>query len=67
MQARSTTKEIKCGPGCRCKTCSNAVNTAASEASTPQQCTDDVLEIQQELLQDDSLWRVWGKIGRGGR
>ena len=54
-------KAIKCDPGCRCKNCSNAVNTAASTALTPQQCTDDILEIEQELLHDDSLRRKYGK------
>ena len=55
-------KGIKCVPGCRCKNCSNAVNTAASAAPTPQQCTDYILEIEQEeLLHDDSLRRACGE------
>ena len=53
-------KEIKCGPGCRCKICSSVVNTAATAAPTPQQCTDDILEREQ-LLHDDSLRRACGE------
>ena len=59
-------KGIKCGPGCRCKNCSNAVNTAASSAPIPLQCTDDILEIEQEeLLCNDSLRRECGEESVG--
>ena len=48
-------KGIKCGPGCRCTNCSNAV----SAARTQQQ---SIIEIEQEELQhDDSLRRECGE------
>ena len=52
-------KGIKCGPGCRCRNCSNAVSAAASAARTQQQ---SIIEIEQEELQhDDSLRRECGE------
>ena len=52
-------KGIKCGPGCRCRNCSNAVSAAASAAWTQQQ---SIIEIEQEELQhDDSLRRECGE------
>ena len=45
-------KGNKCGPGCRCKNCSNT----PSPTGTQQQSSDELIEIEEEeLLHDDSL------------
>ena len=52
-------KGNKCGPGCRCKNCSNS----PSPTSTQQQSSDELVEIEEEeLVHDDSLRRECGEV-----
>ena len=57
-------KGSKCGPGCRCKNCSNSVNSnfVASVPGTQQHSPVELLEVEQEeLLQDELLRREYGE------
>ena len=59
QKCASAHDRVKCGPGCRCRNCSNAVSAAASAARTQQQ---SIIEIEQEEFQhDDSLRRECGE------
>ena len=51
-------KGNKCGPGCRCKNCSNT----PSATGTQQQSSDALVEIEEELLHDNSLRRKYGEV-----
>ena len=45
--------------GCRCKNCSNT----PSATGTQQQCSNELVEIEEEeLLHDDSLRREYGEL-----
>ena len=51
-------KGVKCGPGCRCRNCSNAPSATTSAAHLQV----DVLELEEEeLVQDDFLRRECGE------
>ena len=48
-------KGCRCGPGCRCKNCSN---TVANVPGTQQHNTVELLEVEQEELLHDELLRM---------
>ena len=55
-------KGSKCGPGCRCKNCSNTVNVVTSAPGTQQHNPVELLEVEQEeLLHDDLLRMEYGE------
>ena len=51
-------KGSRCGPGCRCKNCSNSINTVASIPGTQQHIPVELHEIEQEKLLHDELLRM---------
>ena len=54
-------KGVKCGPGCRCRNCSNAPS-APSATTSAAHLQVDVLELEEEeLVQDDFLRRECGE------
>ena len=55
-------KGSKCGPGCRCKNCSNTGNVVASAPGTQLHSPVELLEVEQEeLLHDELLRREYGE------
>ena len=57
-------KNVKCGPGCRCKHCGNSLvaTSACTTPGTQQQIPIELLEIEQEeLLQDDVVRRDYAQ------
>ena len=60
MQRCSCVKKgNKCGPGCRCKDCSNS----PSVTDTQQQSSDELEQIEEEeLLHDDSQRKEYGEV-----
>ena len=55
-------KGSKCGPGCRCKNCSNTINGIVSAPGTQQHNLVELLEVEQEeLLHDDILRMEYGE------
>ena len=51
-------KGVKCGPGCRCRNCSNAPSATTSAVHLQV----DVLQLkEEELVQDDFLRRECGE------
>ena len=54
-------KNVKCGPGCRCKHCGNSL-VATSTPGTQQQIPIELLEMEQEeLLQDNVVRRNYAQ------
>ena len=52
-------KGNKCGPGCRCKNCSNTL----SAKGTQQPSSNALVEVEEdELLHDNSLRRTYGEV-----
>ena len=55
QQCSCVKKGNKCGPGCRC-------SNAPSVTDTQQQSSDELVQIEEELLHDDSLRKEYGQV-----
>ena len=55
------TKGVKCGPGCRCKNCSNSVIAVASKQGTQQEKPAELVDVEKEVLHDSMLRVEYGE------
>ena len=56
-----STGRSRCGPGCRCKNCSNSVIAVITAPGTQQENPTELVEVEEEeLLHDSVLTNAYG-------